>query len=143
MFTKWWKFTTKKPLITSLIFILFYKWIRFIMISKIQLKSFQINLMLKLVMCLWLELLQILNFYLLGITFFLSNLWSQFFGISFVSIFPWIICTIFSIFFPIRIAKLEKFKQNKHVGEGGDLIQIFNVKLSRNYVVFTFTKETK
>jgi len=41
---------TKKPLITSLIFILKFQkhWIRFMMISKIELKYFQINLMLEL-----------------------------------------------------------------------------------------------
>jgi hypothetical protein len=45
------------------------------MISKIQLKSFQINLMLKLVMCLRLELFKLfINFYSVGVTFSFSNL---------------------------------------------------------------------
>jgi hypothetical protein len=49
MFTKWWKITTMKKSITSLIFILNFqkKGIRFIMISKIKLKIFQINFMFK------------------------------------------------------------------------------------------------
>jgi hypothetical protein len=43
---------------TSLVFFLInFFWIRFIMISKIKLKFFQINLMLELFMCLMLELL--------------------------------------------------------------------------------------
>jgi len=51
---------------TSLIFILKFQknWIRFIMISKVELKSFQISLMLELFMCLMLELLGLSqNFY--------------------------------------------------------------------------------
>jgi hypothetical protein len=68
------------------------------MISKIEIKNFQINLILEL-----LEL--ILKFYSLRITFFLSNWWSQ----------------IFRIFFPTRIAKLGKFetKKNMLVGDWG------------------------
>jgi hypothetical protein len=52
----------KKPLVTSSIFILNLKknWIRFMMISKIKLKCFQINLMLELFMCLRLKLLELL-----------------------------------------------------------------------------------
>jgi hypothetical protein len=46
-------------LVMSLIFILNFQknWIRFMMISTIELKSFQINLVLELFMCLRLELL--------------------------------------------------------------------------------------
>jgi len=59
MFTKWWKFMTRKPLVTSLIFISKCQknWIRFTMILKIEFKCFQINLMLELFICLRLELL--------------------------------------------------------------------------------------
>jgi hypothetical protein len=62
VFAKWWKFTIKKSLI---IILKFQKnWIRFIMISNIECKSFQINLMLELFMCLMLEFLNLnLNFY--------------------------------------------------------------------------------
>jgi hypothetical protein len=73
MFTKWWKFTTKKPLFTSLIFILKFQinWIRFMMISKIELKCFQINLILEIFLCLRLELLELfLKIYSLGVTCF-------------------------------------------------------------------------
>jgi hypothetical protein len=76
MIVKWWKFTTKKS-ITLLIFILNFQknWIRFIVISKIRLKSLKINLMFKIFMCLMLHLLRLhLNFYSLEGTFFLSNL---------------------------------------------------------------------
>jgi hypothetical protein len=54
MFAKWWKFTTKKNLVTSLMFILNFqkKRIKFIMISNIKLNFFQINLMLELFKCL-------------------------------------------------------------------------------------------
>ncbi len=65
----------KKPSITSLIFILDFqkKLIRYIVISNIELKSFQINLILELFMCLMLELLELLlNFYSLRTTFFVS-----------------------------------------------------------------------
>ncbi len=66
VFAKWWKFTTKNKSVASLIFVLNFQktWIRFIMISKIKLKSFQINLMLELFMCLMLESLKLFyNFY--------------------------------------------------------------------------------
>jgi hypothetical protein len=57
----WWAFLClqnggnsppKKPLVTSLVFVLNFQknWIRFMMISKIEIKCFQINLMLKLFM---------------------------------------------------------------------------------------------
>jgi hypothetical protein len=53
MFAKWWIFITKKKSITLLIFILDFQknWIRFIMILKIKLKIFQINLMLEFFVC--------------------------------------------------------------------------------------------
>jgi hypothetical protein len=49
------KINTKKSLVTSLIFIL--NWIRFMMISKIEIRCFQINLMLEFLMWLKVELL--------------------------------------------------------------------------------------
>jgi hypothetical protein len=62
MFSKWWKFTNFVFSITSVIFIIAFqrKKIRFIMISKIEFQSFQINLMLKFFKCLILELLELL-----------------------------------------------------------------------------------
>jgi len=48
-------------------------------ISKIELKCFQINLTLELFMCLRLELLELLlNFYTLGVTFFLLKFFARF-----------------------------------------------------------------
>jgi len=122
MFAKWWKFTTKKHTVTSLIFILNFqeKRIRFIMISNIELKSFQINLMLELFMCSMLEsLVLLLNFYSLGVTFFFWNLWFQIFFQFFYSLHFFWICTIFSIFFPTRIAKLGKFETKFFFCNGG------------------------
>jgi hypothetical protein len=51
----------------------------------------------------------------------------------------------FFYFFPSKNCQVKKIqnKKNMLVGGGGDLIQLFNVKISPNYVVFTFTKETK
>jgi hypothetical protein len=62
MFAKWWKFVIKKNSVTSLIFILKFQknWIKVIMISKIKLKIFQINLMLELFICLTLKLLKLI-----------------------------------------------------------------------------------
>jgi hypothetical protein len=55
-------------------------WIKVTMISNIKLKSFQINLMLELFICLILELLKLLiNFYSLGVTIYFWNLQFQFF----------------------------------------------------------------
>jgi hypothetical protein len=71
-FAKWWTFITTK-IVTSLIFIINAQknWIEFIMISKMKLKSFQINLILKLFMCLMLELEELLfKKYSLTRTFF-------------------------------------------------------------------------
>jgi len=110
-------------------------------ISKIKLKKFQINLTLE--FCLRLELINLIKFfYSLGVTFFLSNLWFQIFGIFFVVyIFFWI-CKIVSIFFPTRITKLKKIetKKNMLVGEGV-LIQLFNTFTKLCY--FYFSKGNK
>jgi hypothetical protein len=73
MFAKWWKFTIIKKIgfIISIYFKFSTNWIRFIMISKIKLRIFQVSLMLKFFICLILELLKLLlNFYSLRITFF-------------------------------------------------------------------------
>jgi hypothetical protein len=79
MFAKWWN---SNKSVTSLLFILNFQknWIRFIMISKIKLKKFQVNLMLKLFIYLMLELLKLLlNFYslsnLFSLKFLLSIFW--------------------------------------------------------------------
>jgi hypothetical protein len=60
-FAVWWKFTTKKIFgnIINIYLKFQINWIRFMMISKIELKCFQINLMLEFFMCLRLELLEI------------------------------------------------------------------------------------
>jgi hypothetical protein len=74
MFAKWWKFITKKNSVTSLIFILNFQqnWIRFIMISKIILKSFQINLLFEFFYVFNIGIIKInLKFYSLGIIIFL------------------------------------------------------------------------
>ncbi len=118
MFTKWWKFTTKKPLVTSLIFILNFQknWIRFMMISKIELKRFQINLMLELFMCLRLKLLELLfKNYSLGVTCFFSNSWSQLFAKCFV----FYIFLEFALFFPFFLEQIRNQKNMLVEGSGG------------------------
>ncbi len=112
IFAKWWKFS----IIISLIFILKFQkiWIRFIMISKIKLKNFQINLMLELFMWLVLEWFKLLlNFYILGVSFFLWNFLSQIFGNFYVVYFFSSIWTIFSNFSSTRIVKLGIFTTKK------------------------------
>ncbi len=110
----------KKPLVTSLIFILDFQknWIRF-MISKIELKCFQIKLMLEMFMCLRLELLELLlKIYSLGVTFFFKFLilisWQVFYCLHFSLNFQY-----FFHFFPIRITKLRKFEINLTCWLGG------------------------
>jgi hypothetical protein len=105
------------------------------MISKIELKCFQKALTLKLFMCLKLELLElILKFYLLGISFFFKLFIIVFWQDNFIC--------IFSIFFQTRIAKLRKFKPEKHVHLGeARLIQLFKPKIST--IFFSFTKKIK
>jgi len=97
------------------------------MISKIEFKKFQINLMLELFICLILELLELL-FKLLE---FLLNFHSFkvilfFFKLVITTFWHFFCCLHFSlnlhyffIFFPTRIAKLRKFEKKKHVGCGG------------------------
>jgi hypothetical protein len=135
MFIKWWKVTTKKLLVTSLVFILNFQknWIRFMTIPKIEVKCFQINLRLELFIFLTLELLKLfLNFYSLGVTFVFQIL-SQFFGKFFVSYICFQVCTFSSIFFPTKITMLRKFETKRNVGCGeGGLIQLFKPKISPN-----------
>jgi hypothetical protein len=104
----------EKTSITSLIFILKFQknWIRYIMMSNIELQSFQINLMLEL-----LELL--LNFYSLKPTSLFQNFNLKFLTMLLLFTFFWI-CTNFPIFSPTRISKLEKIETKKmFVGAGG------------------------
>jgi hypothetical protein len=70
----------KEKLITSMFILIFSKKLdKFMMISKIELKNFQIYFMLTLFIFLRLDLLKLLNFiYLLGVTFFCSNFWQCF-----------------------------------------------------------------
>jgi hypothetical protein len=134
MFVKWWKFTTKKLLVTSLVFILNFQknWIRFMMIPKIEVKCFQINLRLELFICLTLELLKLfLNFYSLGVTFFFQIL-SQFFGKFFVIYIFFQVCAFSSIFFPTKITMLRKFETKRNVGWGErGLIQLLKPKINQ------------
>ncbi len=141
MFTKWWTFTTTKTFsyIINIYFKLKKNWIRFMMISKIELKCFQMNLMLELFMCLSLKLLELFKKnYSLGVTSFFSNFWSQLFGKCFVFyIFPWI-CTIFSIF------SRTNSKPKKHVrGGGGWLIQKNLTKIFSKLNCVSFYKKDK
>jgi hypothetical protein len=115
MFAKWRKFITKSKSITSLIFFSIFKFIfiRFIMISKINLKNFQISLKLKLFMYLMLELLELLlNFYSLGITFFLWDLWFQFFDFLLFFTFFLNLHYVFH-FFPNKNCQVQKFETKK------------------------------
>jgi hypothetical protein len=90
-------------------------------ISKIKFKSFQINLMLELFMCVILELLELLfkllefllNFYSFRVILF-------FFKFVITTFWHFFCCLHFSlnlhyffIFFPTRIAKLGKFETKK------------------------------
>ncbi len=132
----------KKNSITSLKFILNFQknWIRFIMISKIKLKSFHINLMLELFMCLMLELLKLSKFFLLSrgnlfsLKFVISIFWQLFFEFA-----------LFFHFFPTRIAKWSKF-ETKNIcwlrrggREGGD--PTIETKKFTKLIFFTFIKE--
>jgi hypothetical protein len=79
------------------------------MISKIELKCFQINLMLKLFMCLRLELLELfLNFYSLQVTLFfrfmILNFWQVFCCLHFS-----LNLHYFFYFFPDKNFQVKKF----------------------------------
>jgi len=125
----------RNPLVTSLIYIFILKnhWIRFMMISKIELKCFQINFMPKVFMCLRSELLKLLLiFYSLGVRFFF-----QIFDPKFLASF--LLFTIFLEFvlffqkkFPTRIGMLKKIEIEKMLVRGGELIQLFKPKISPN-----------
>jgi hypothetical protein len=112
MFAKWLTFTTKKPLDTSLIYPLKFQkyWIRFMIISKIELKCFEINLMLELFMCLRLELLELLlNVYSLGVIIFFKILIPIVLASFLLFTFSLEFAQFFSIVFPTKIAKLRIF----------------------------------
>ncbi len=116
MFAKWWKFTKKKISIISLIFISKFQknWIRFIVISKIEFKNFQINLMLEIFMCLMLEFKKLFeNFFSLRITFFLKRNLSQFFDFFFLTFF--LEFALFFPYFPNMNCQVRKIKNQKHV----------------------------
>jgi hypothetical protein len=110
--------------ITSLIFISKFQknWIRFIVISKIEFKSFQINLMLEFFMCLMLELFK--NFekkISLRIIFFLKRNLFQFFDNFFFGHFSLNLHYCFP-YFPNMNCQVRKIKNQKHVlvvGGGG------------------------
>ncbi len=123
------------------------------MISNIKLTSFQINLILELFMCLRLELLKLLIKNFVSIIFFSFQIDDfKYFAIfllftlllEFAQFFP---------FFPNKNYQIKKkLKQKKMLLGGGGgggggaeegLIQLFNAKISPNYVSFTFTKEMK
>jgi hypothetical protein len=124
MFAKWWKFTTKKiSYINNInIFKFSKKRIRFIMISKILLKNFQINLILELFMCLMLELLKfLLVFYSLGVTFFFVICDFNFFDNVLCCLHFFLNSHFFFHFFPKKNCQVRKiWIQKKNVGcEGG------------------------
>jgi len=109
-------------LVTSLIFILKFqrKWIRFIMIWKIKLKIFQINLMLKLFMFLMLELLKLFK-----LLFIKSNLVfvDFFFFWQFFLLFTFFLeFALFFPFFPPKKCQVKKIQNQTHmlVGRGGE-----------------------
>ncbi len=96
---------------------------------KIKFSNFQINLIQTFLMCLMLELLQLLLiFYSLGVTFFLWNLWFQFF-------FHFLNLGYFFKNFPTKIAKLRKLKTKKICWLcvwGWGVIQVFEPNISPN-----------
>ncbi len=111
MFAKWWKFTMKEKFnyIINIFFNFQKKLIRFVMISNIELKSFQINFMLKLFMCLMLESLEfILNFYSLKVTFFLSNFLTHCFDKVFWFLHFSLNLNYFLHFFPNKNCQVKK-----------------------------------
>ncbi len=139
MFVKWWKFATKnKTFGTWLTFILNFQknWIRFMMISNIELKWFQIDLMLELFICWRLKLLELfLKNYSLGITFhffkiFVLIFWQVF---LFGCLHFFLNLHYFFHFFPNKNCQAKNSKPKKHVGLGkGGLIQLFKPKILPN-----------
>jgi hypothetical protein len=103
-------------------------------------------------LCLRSELLKlILHFYSLRVTFFFLFPFPFFFKFV-ISKFSQFFCClhfnfnfhIFSIFFPTRITKLEKFKnKKKHVHWEGNLIQVFSVFTKLCYFYFSNKNESK
>ncbi len=83
------------------------------MISKIELKCFQINLMLELFMCLRFKLLNLfLKIYSLGATMFFSKKLSQLLA-SFLLFTFFLNLHYFLHIFPTTFAKLRKFETKK------------------------------
>jgi len=118
------------------------------MVSEIELKNFQINLMLEFFMCLSFNLLNLfLNFYSLGVAppfffqFVISKFWQSFCCLHFS-----LNLHYFFHFFPNKNCRIRKFRKKKETwwlrGKGGQT-QLFNAKILSNYVAFTFTKEMK
>jgi hypothetical protein len=112
----------RKPLVTSLVYIFILKnhWIKFMMISKIDLKCFQINFMLNVFMCLRSELLKLfLIFYSLGVRFFFQIFDPNFFAIFllFKNFLEFVL--FFQKTVPTRIGKLKKIEIKKMLVGGG------------------------
>jgi len=71
-------------------------------------------------MCLMLELLELLwNFYSLGVTFFLWNLWSQFFGNIYILFTLSFEFALFYPFFPNKNFQIKKIQSQKNMLVGG------------------------
>jgi len=108
----------KKPLVTSLIFILKFQkhWIGLMMISNFDLKCFQINLMLGIFMCLSLEVLYTFKFSFIKSNIFFSKKLSQFFGLFFLLFtFFKINFHYFFLFFPNKNYKVKFFWNYKNM----------------------------
>ncbi len=142
----WWTFYVcnmveihhKKPLVTTLIFILYFHntWIRFMMISKIELECFQINLMFGIVYVSKFGMIIIIfkNLTIKSNIYFFQIFYPNFFGKFFfvVYIFSWICNIVFQIF-PNKNWEVKKIETKKTcwLGEGG-LIQLFQAKIPPN-----------
>ncbi len=114
MFIKLWKFTSKrKPLVTSILFILHFQknWITFMMISKIKLKIFQINLILEFFTWEWLELL--LKFYSLEKHLFFNKHYPNFLAGFLLFTYFLEFALFFSIFFLNKNCQIKKFWNQK------------------------------
>ncbi len=118
------------------------KRIRFIVISKIELRKFQINLMLK--FCLSLELLKLIwNFYSLRVTIFSFNFDFKILA-TFCCLQFFLPFAFFSNFFQFFFINLSKFdtKKNMVVKEKG-LVQLSNAFTKLCYFYFLKGNEGK
>jgi hypothetical protein len=140
MWTKWWKFSTKKQSVTSLIFIVNFQktWIQFIAISKIKINFFQINLMLEFflfnvgIIRITFKLLSIRS-NLFSLKFVISNFWQFFCYLHFFLNFHY-----FFHFFPNKNCQVKKIQNQNNmlvVERGGNpIIQTQNfTKLNFGY----------